>query len=167
MGPTPPCSGTSPGVRSGSPCEGTRRGRRRRVQSRRGVGRHRERRPHHPDLGCPRRTVTGGPAGPLVHESRCIQPRRRLPGRRRRWRSGPLPDHGPSRAAAAGRSRPRAQCLASHPQQALLASGADDYHIIVWDPDSGRPLRHWAAHDDFVTALAYSADGSMLASGRR
>ena len=59
-----------------------------------------------------------------------------------------------------------AQCLASHPQQALLASGADDHDIIVWDPDSGRPLRRWPAHEVFVTALAFSADGSMLASGR-
>ena len=59
-----------------------------------------------------------------------------------------------------------AQSLASHPQQGVLASGADDHDIIVWDANSGRALRRWTAHEVFVTALAFSADGSMLASGR-
>ncbi len=58
-----------------------------------------------------------------------------------------------------------AQCLASHPQEALLASGADDQNIIVWDPTLGRPLQRWATHGAWVTTLAYSADGSILASG--
>ena len=57
------------------------------------------------------------------------------------------------------------QCLAFHPQQVQLASGADDNAIIAWDPEPGRPLRRWVAHNAYVRALAYSADGSLLASG--
>jgi WD40 repeat protein/serine/threonine protein kinase len=59
-----------------------------------------------------------------------------------------------------------AQCLAFDPRVARLTSGADDHKIIVWDLDSGRPARQWAAHEVFVTALAYSGDGAMLASAR-
>jgi WD40 repeat protein len=58
------------------------------------------------------------------------------------------------------------QCLASHPRLPRVASGADDHDVIVWDAQSGRPLRRWTAHQHFVGALAYSPDGSLLASGQ-
>ncbi|MGO9917396.1 MAG: protein kinase domain-containing protein [Isosphaeraceae bacterium] len=58
------------------------------------------------------------------------------------------------------------QCLAFHPRLARLASGADDHAIIVWDAESAHPFRRWTAHTAWVTALAYSPDGSLLASGR-
>ncbi|QEH34977.1 Serine/threonine-protein kinase pkn5 [Aquisphaera giovannonii] len=57
------------------------------------------------------------------------------------------------------------QSLAPHPRLPRFASGADDHAVIVWDPGSARPLRRWPAHDSFVVGLAYSADGSLLASG--
>jgi WD40 repeat protein len=57
------------------------------------------------------------------------------------------------------------QSLAFHPQQPLLASAADDHDIIVWDPQSGGLLRRWVAHNSFVVVLAFSRDGSLLASG--
>jgi len=58
-----------------------------------------------------------------------------------------------------------AQCLAFHPRLARLASGADDTAIIIWDAESARALRRWTAHNAWVTGLAYSPDGSLLASG--
>jgi WD40 repeat protein/serine/threonine protein kinase len=58
------------------------------------------------------------------------------------------------------------QCLAFHPRLPLLASGADDHAIIIWDAESARALRHWTAHEQFVGALAYHPDGSLLASGQ-
>ena len=109
-GPHRPRSGTWPGVRSGSSCAGTRRRSPRRIQSRRGVGRHHERRLHHPDLGCPRRTGTGGPPGPHFMKAVAFSP----DGDYLAAAAGepahgvPLPAHGSSRAAAAGRSRLRA-----------------------------------------------------------
>ena len=128
--------------------------------------RHHERRPHHPDLGRPRRTVAGRPPWPRVHESRGIQPRRRStwPPPGKAWCTFTT---SPAGASGGGWSvtAEGVQCLAFHPQQVQLASGADDNAIIAWDPEPGRPLRRWVAHNAYVRALAYSADGSMLASG--
>jgi hypothetical protein len=58
------------------------------------------------------------------------------------------------------------QCVTFHPRLPRLASGADDHAVIVWDAESARPLQQWTAHDLYVGALAYSPDGSLLASGR-
>jgi WD40 repeat protein len=58
------------------------------------------------------------------------------------------------------------QCLAFHPRLPLLASGADDHAIIIWDAESARALRHWTAHEHFVGALAFSPNGSLVASGQ-
>ena len=57
-----------------------------------------------------------------------------------------------------------AQCLASHPRLPRFASGSDDCAIIVWDADEARPLRRWQPYKIWVTGLAYSPDGSLLAS---
>ncbi|MFI5461092.1 MAG: protein kinase [Isosphaerales bacterium] len=56
------------------------------------------------------------------------------------------------------------QCLAFHPHLPRFASGADDHAVIVWDADAARPLGRWNAHDIWVTGLAYSPDGSLLAT---
>jgi WD40 repeat protein len=58
------------------------------------------------------------------------------------------------------------QCLAFHPRLPLLASGADDHAIIIWDAASARARLRWTAHEHFVGTLAYSPDGSLLASGQ-
>jgi WD40 repeat protein len=57
------------------------------------------------------------------------------------------------------------QCLAFDPRAARPASGADDHRMMIWDAESARPLRQWMAHDRYVTAITYSPDGSLLASG--
>ena len=57
------------------------------------------------------------------------------------------------------------QSLAFHPRLAWLATGADDCDIIVWDLGAGRPLRQWRTAETWVAALAFSPDGSLLASG--
>ncbi len=57
------------------------------------------------------------------------------------------------------------QCLVFDPRSSRLASGADDHQVIVWDPDSAGPLRQWTAHTTYVSALAYSPDGTLLATG--
>ncbi len=58
------------------------------------------------------------------------------------------------------------QCLAFHPRSPRFASGSDDHDVIVWDADESRLLRQWTAHKIFVAGLAYSPDGSLLASTR-
>ena len=57
------------------------------------------------------------------------------------------------------------QCLAFHPRSARLASGSDDHDVIVWDAESARPLLRWTADNVYVAALAFSPDGSLLATG--
>ena len=57
------------------------------------------------------------------------------------------------------------QCLTFHPHLPRLASGADDHAVIVWDAEAGRPLRRWTAHEVCLYALAFSPDGSLLATG--
>ena len=72
-----------------------------------------------------------------------------------------------------GRREPRllaghakgAQCLAAHPTLPRFVSGADDRRIIVWDPETGRAMQHWKAHERFVGAAVYSPDGTLLATG--
>ena len=56
------------------------------------------------------------------------------------------------------------QCLAFHPRLDRLASGADDRAIIIWDTESASPSRRWVAYDVYVSGLAFSPDGSLLAS---
>jgi WD40 repeat protein len=57
-----------------------------------------------------------------------------------------------------------AQCLAAHPRLPQFASGADDGAIIVWDAGEARLLRRSQPSRIWVTGLAYSPDGSLLAS---
>ncbi len=56
------------------------------------------------------------------------------------------------------------QCLAAHPSKPRLATGADDHAVIVWDAESASTMRRWTAHNVYVGGVAYSPDGSMLAS---
>jgi WD40 repeat protein len=47
----------------------------------------------------------------------------------------------------------------------LIASGARDKIVKLWDPDSGVALADLEGHDEGVNSVAFSPDGSMIASG--
>jgi COMPASS component SWD3 len=55
-------------------------------------------------------------------------------------------------------------CVAFHPAGNMLASGAYDETVRVWDLRSLRCLRLLPAHADPVTGLHFSTDGTLLAS---
>ena len=55
-------------------------------------------------------------------------------------------------------------CVAFHPSQDWLATGGKDDKLRIWDPSSGRLLRT-VVLDEAAQALAYNADGKVLAVG--
>jgi DNA-binding beta-propeller fold protein YncE len=65
----------------------------------------------------------------------------------------------------------RVRSLALSPDGKLLAGGADDARIHLWDAATGKPLsssdrpRQLAGHTDWILCLAFSPDGGVLASG--
>jgi WD40 repeat protein/serine/threonine protein kinase len=56
------------------------------------------------------------------------------------------------------------QSLAFHPRQPMLATGADDCDIIIWNASTWQPAHRWHTAESYVSALAYSSDGTLLAS---
>lgn len=46
-----------------------------------------------------------------------------------------------------------------------MASGGEDRTVRLWQAATGVELAQWEAHDEEVTALAFSHDGATLASG--
>ncbi len=56
------------------------------------------------------------------------------------------------------------QCLALIPDGSVLASGARDRKIKLWDTASGRELITLVGHENRLHSLAFSPDGSLLAS---
>jgi WD40 repeat protein len=63
----------------------------------------------------------------------------------------------------------RVVCVAFHPNGKQLASGSCDNTAKVWDLETGQELQKLRGHIGYVMALAYSNDGSLLAtaSGHR
>jgi WD40 repeat protein len=55
-------------------------------------------------------------------------------------------------------------CLATSPDAKLVAAGDEGGVISIWDIGSGRRRGSWQAHDAVVLHLAFSNDGSILAS---
>ncbi len=58
----------------------------------------------------------------------------------------------------------RALCttLAFHPSRAVLASGADDVQVLLWEPRKQRTPVAADCLDDTVTAIAWAPDGERL-----
>lgn len=61
-----------------------------------------------------------------------------------------------------------ANSLAWHPHKPVLVSGGKDGHIRLWRADAGfNPLLAFPAHKDTIYSIAFSPDGSKLASAAR
>jgi WD40 repeat protein len=56
--------------------------------------------------------------------------------------------------------------LVFHPSLPQLASSSDDHTVMLWDAESAHALGRWNAHESWVTGLAISPDGSLIASAR-
>eukprot|EP00050_Salpingoeca_kvevrii_P022045 m.120399 g.120399 ORF g.120399 m.120399 type:complete len:170 (+) comp9576_c0_seq4:1467-1976(+) len=56
-------------------------------------------------------------------------------------------------------------CLAFSEDGKYLASGADDYNVILWDINQGRALKTLVGHTDVVHALSFCGGNNLLASG--
>ncbi|KAJ2743733.1 60S ribosomal subunit assembly or modification protein [Coemansia sp. BCRC 34301] len=56
--------------------------------------------------------------------------------------------------------------VALHPQQqSLVASGGSDDQAYLWQLDTGEPVAALSKHDDSVSSVGFSSDGSLVASG--
>ncbi len=55
--------------------------------------------------------------------------------------------------------------LAFAPDGSMVATAGGDNAVKFWDVESGTLIRSISAHDDDVSALAFSSDGAILASG--
>ncbi|GEM_PF-3747444 len=57
--------------------------------------------------------------------------------------------------------------VAFHPSGQLLAAGAEDGSVLLWDRFTGRLIGRWRAHPEAVFSLAFDLEGRWLATGSR
>jgi len=57
------------------------------------------------------------------------------------------------------------ESVAFSPDGQVLATGADDYIVRLWQTVDGKLLRVLEGHTDTVLCVAFSPNGRMLASG--
>jgi WD40 repeat protein len=63
------------------------------------------------------------------------------------------------------RRLPEVRCCACSPNGRLVAGGGEEGTVLLWDVATGEEVRQLRGHRSAVRALAFSPDGSTLASG--
>jgi WD40 repeat protein/predicted Ser/Thr protein kinase len=59
------------------------------------------------------------------------------------------------------------RCVAISADRRVLATGGADKRVQLWDVHARTSLRAWEAHPDWLQAMAFSPDGSLLATSAR
>jgi WD40 repeat protein len=60
--------------------------------------------------------------------------------------------------------RPQINAVAFHPTGKYVASGGTDWKVNLWDSATGREIKTLSGCTDFVSGVAFSADGKYLAA---
>jgi WD40 repeat protein len=81
-------------------------------------------------------------------------------GKLLRWSKLP----GRWRNARAGVTRPYVEAVAFSLDGKLLASGDTDHAVCLWDAGTGKEVARFGGHEGSVYSVAFSPDGSTLAS---
>ncbi len=59
------------------------------------------------------------------------------------------------------------RCVAFSPDGRFLAAGYDDQGMTLWEAATGKEIRTWRAHEDWVHRVVFSPDTRLLFSGSR
>jgi WD40 repeat protein len=59
------------------------------------------------------------------------------------------------------------RCVAFSLDGKFLAAGYDDKGLTLWEAATGKEIRTWRAHDDWVHRIVFSPDARLLSSGSR